>query len=60
MNTFLELQKYGNEQIEKRPDLKENINDLIQLAISETQEGGSKQNEIDSCEIAIDQLIESD
>lgn len=60
MNTFLELRKYCNEQIEKHPDLKEDINEYFELAKDETEQGGSKQGEIDSCITAINQLIEGD
>lgn len=60
MNTFLELRKYCNEQIEKYPDLKEDINDYFELAKDETEQGGSKQHEINLCVSSIDQLINGD
>lgn len=58
MNTFLELRQYGIEKIKKYPQLKDDIEDLIELAISETEDGGSKQHEINLCIGSIDELIE--
>jgi hypothetical protein len=54
------LQEFKNEiknQIEKHPNLKEEILDFYDLAITEIEEGASADNEIYLCLDSIKQLI---
>lgn len=53
-----ELIKYANEAIRKRPDLKEDILDLVSLCQSEIEDGASVQNEIELCRNDIEELLE--
>jgi hypothetical protein len=53
-----ELIKYANEAIKKRPDLKEDILDLVSLCQSEIEDGASVQNEIELCRNDIEELLE--
>jgi hypothetical protein len=52
------LNKYIKEKKEKYPSLKNDIMDLYYLCLSEIEEGGSEQSEVDSCISDIEDLIE--
>ena len=52
------LNKYIKEQKEKYPSLKNDIMELYYLCLSEIDEGGSEQNEVDHCIASIEELIE--
>jgi hypothetical protein len=53
-----ELLKYAKMAISSRPDLKSEIEDLIQLCRDEIEEGGSVEHEISLCLEDINQLID--
>lgn len=55
-----ELLKYAKKSIESRPDLKEEIDDLVQLCRDEIEQGESADHEIELCREDIRQLIEED
>jgi hypothetical protein len=52
------LNKYIKEKKEKYPSLKNDIMELYYLCLSEIDEGGSEQAEVDSCISDIEDLIE--
>jgi len=52
------LSKFIKEKKEKYPSLKNDINELYYLCLSEIEEGGSEQSEVDSCISDIEDLIE--
>lgn len=52
-----ELIKYAQDQMKKTPELKGEINDLLQLCYDEIEAGESKENEIELCYGAINDLI---
>jgi hypothetical protein len=52
------LSKFIKEKKEKYPSLKNDINELYYLCLSEIEEGGSEQAEVDSCISDIEDLIE--
>jgi hypothetical protein len=54
---FEELKTYLQEKIKQYPKLKYEIMDLYGLCLSEIQEGGSVQQEIDSCINDVKDLI---
>ena len=56
MTTIEELKQYANEEIKKRPELKQDIRDLVQLAIDEIEEGGSEVHEVQLAQTSIEQL----
>lgn len=53
-----DLIRFSQEQINKFPELKEEIKDLLQLCCDEIEAGESKENEIELCYGAIKDLIE--
>lgn len=54
------LNDYAAEFISKHPQLKEEVNDLVQLCYDEIEQGGSKEHEIDLAIDSIDELLEDD
>ena len=48
---------YANSVIEKYPQLKEEINGLIELCVTEIEEGGSVTHEIQLCWSDIEYLV---
>jgi hypothetical protein len=52
------LEKFIKEKKEKYPSLKNDIMELYYLCLSEIDEGGSEQSEVDSCIASIEELIE--
>ena len=50
------LNKYAKDFIEKHPQHKEEVKDLVQLCLDEIGEGGSVEHEIQLCINDIDQL----
>jgi len=52
------LSKYVKEKKEKHPSLKNDIQELYYLCISEIEEGGSESNEVQTCISDIEDLIE--
>jgi hypothetical protein len=52
------LKIFIKEKIQQYPNLKEEIMDLYYLCLSEIDEGGSQQSEIDSCISDVNDLIE--
>lgn len=48
---------YANSVIEKYPQLKEDINGLIELCVTEIEEGGSVPHEIQLCWSDIEYLV---
>lgn len=60
MNTLNELRIWCIQQGNKYPQLKSDINGFYELALMELEdETSSLQGEIDSCVIAIEQMIEN-
>lgn len=51
------LKKYAKDFIEKHPQHKEAVLELVGLCFSEIEEGGSVENEIQLCINDINQLI---
>ena len=54
------LTDYTKEFISKHPQLKEEVDNLVQLCYNEIEEGGSKEHEIDLAIESIDQLLEEE
>ena len=52
-----ELIKWARERTKSCPKLKDEINDLLQLAIDEIEEGASVSNEINLCMSDINELL---
>lgn len=52
-----ELVKWARERIKGCPKLKDEINDLLQLAIDEMEDGASVSNEINLCMSDINELL---
>ena len=52
------LRKFIKEKKEQYPSLTNKINDMFYLCLSEIDEGGSEQNEVDHCIFAIEEIIE--
>jgi hypothetical protein len=52
-----QLKQYCKETISQHPSLKEEIIELLNLAISEIEEGGSKEHEIELCILDIKSII---
>jgi len=59
MNTLHELKTYVRGRIAQYPDLDEEISDLFDLCVSEIEEGGSTQHEINLCHSDIESLIKN-
>ena len=57
MTNFRDLVHYAKCIVAKHPDLKEEIDGLLELCWSEIEEGGSEQHEIDLCERDIQSLV---
>jgi len=53
-----ELLKYAKMVILNRPDLKSEIEDLVQLCRDEIEQGGSVEHEVSLCWEDINQLID--
>ena len=58
MSSVEYLRKFIKQQKEKHPSLASDINDLYYLCLSEIDEGGSENNEVDHCISDIEELIE--
>jgi uncharacterized UPF0160 family protein len=52
------LRKFIKEKKEQYPSLTSKINDWYYLCLSEIDEGGSEQGEVDSCISTIEEIIE--
>jgi uncharacterized UPF0160 family protein len=52
------LRKFIKEKKEQYPSLASKINDMYYLCLSEIDEGGSEQNEVDHCIFDIEEIIE--
>lgn len=57
MTTLHELRKYCTDVIAQYPELNEEVSDLLDLAISEIEEGSSVRHEIELCKNDIESLI---
>lgn len=54
------LIEYAKTVIEKYPSLKSDIHGLIDLCITEIEEGGSKEHEINLCWSDIEELVKEE
>jgi len=57
MTNFRELVSYARSVADNHPDLKDEIDGLVDLCWSEIEEGGSIQHEINLCQRDIDSLV---
>jgi len=57
MTNFRDLVHYAKDIVAKHPDLKEEIDGLLELCWSEIEEGSSVQHEINLCQRDIDSLV---
>ncbi|MDC0008767.1 hypothetical protein OAE73_00200 [bacterium] len=54
------LLEYANQVMSKYPQLKEDVNGLIDLCVMEIEEGSPQEHEIQLCWSDIDQLIKEE
>lgn len=58
MNEVSQLINWAKDIIEKYPSLKAEINDFVQLAIDEIEQGESPVHEIELCMTSIQELVQ--
>lgn len=54
------LLEYANQVMSKYPQLKEDVNGLIDLCVMEIEEGSPQEHEIELCWSDIDQLVKEE